>query len=784
MFRDDFVWGVACSAYQYEGHDEEDGSGRCMWDVYCDEGGVYGGHNANVACDGIHRYPEDYKLMGELGIKAYRFSISWSRLMPHGTGEVNPKAVELYRNMLKCLISNGITPYITLYHWEMPQELSEKGGWMNPESPNWFGEYAKVVSENFSDLCTDFIPLNEPQCSISLGYVHGIHAPGLKVGMHNSLLAAHHLLMAHGMAVKKLREYAKKEIRVGYSPTCGVAYPESDSKEDIEAARKVYFGFYEPMDNWAWNVSWFLDPVILGHYPEEGLKKFAAFLPEFTKDDMELISQPLDFLGQNIYNGYPIKAGDNGEPVYADRELGNPHTDTEWPVTPSCLYWAIKFLSQRYNMPIYLTENGVACHDEVSVDGQVHDPNRIDFLDRYISAAQQAVDEGCDVRGYFLWSFLDNFEWDKGYSKRFGIVFDDYKTQQRIVKDSAFWYRDTIKTNGANLMINSKARQILFFEPVFMHNIWGGTKLRSDFGFDISGDDIGECWGIAAHQNGDSKVKFGDYRGISLSKLWKDYPDLFGNTTGDRFPLLIKIIDAKDDLSIQVHPDDSYAAKNENGSLGKMECWYVLSCDKDACLVVGHNAKTKDELCSMIDDGRWNELIRTIPIKEGDFIQIDPGTVHAIKGGIVLLETQQNSDITYRLYDYDRLQNGQKRQLHISQSKDVITVPSPSAENSVLHDEESLESAASFAGNIKSCAKKLKNCKYYSVYRLNINGSTSFEQNSAFIIMTVTKGCGIINSSPIKKGDFFILPAGLGNVNIQGKMQIIASSVQDISAFE
>ncbi len=787
MFRDDFVWGVASSAYQIEGRDADDGAGTCMWDLMADEGKFYEGQNAYVASDELHRYKEDIRIMAQMGIKAYRFSISWSRLIPDGTGEVNEKGVTYYRNVLQELLKYGIEPYITLYHWELPEALNLRGGWLNPESPLWFENYAAMVAERFSDLCENFITVNEPQCTILLGYVTGEHAPGLKVSYRESFLAAHHLLMAHGRAVKALRSRSVRPVKVGYGPTCGVAYPASDKPEDIEAARQVYLGSNPELDRWAWTVTWFSDPILLGHYPEEGLKAYAKYLPEFTQEEMNLIHQPLDFMGQNIYNGYAIRAGADGKPEYVDRELGNTHTDTSWPVTPQCLYWGIKFLYDRYHMPIYITENGMACHDEISPDGRVHDPNRIDFLNRYISAVQKATDEGADVRGYFLWTFLDNLEWNLGFSKRFGIIYVDFATQQRIVKDSAYWYRDTIRQNGANLMINLGARQILFLEPVFTHNIWGGHKLKDEFGYPIEGkaDDIGECWGIAAHKSGDASVKFGDYAGKKLSSLWKEQPQLFGGHDEDAvFPLLIKIIDAQDDLSIQVHPDDAYAGKNENGSLGKMECWYILDCGENASLVVGHNAKTREELCDMIDNGKWSELIREVPVKKGDFVQIDPGTVHAIKGGIVLLETQQSSDITYRLYDYDRLQNGQPRPLHLAQSKDVITVPAPSAEDSVLHETQTLEGTDSTKDGMKGSVKKLHSCQYYSVYRMFVNGKLSFTQDAPFILMTVANGEGLVNGSSVKKGDHFILPYGYGEVEMEGKMQIIASAVQDIPAFE
>lgn len=435
-------------------------------------------------------------------------------------------------------------------------------------------------------------------------------------------------------------------------------------------------------------------------------------------------------------------------------------------MTPDCFYWGVKFLYERYKLPLYITENGMSCHDDVSLDGMVHDPNRQNFLDLYLSALQKANDEGADVRGYFLWTFLDNFEWDKGYTERFGIVYVDFATQKRIVKDSAYWYQKIIESNGKELTINMKERQILFLEPVFKQMLWGGSKLNTEFGYQIPGDDTGECWAISAHPNGDCSVREGKYAGKTLSQLWKEEKELFGNLELDRFPLLTKIIDAKDDLSIQVHPDDAYAGEHENGSLGKTECWYVLDCPEDAALVVGHNASDREELKDMIEQGRWGELIREIPVKKGDFIQINPGTVHAIKGGLMILETQQNSDITYRVYDYDRLTDGKPRQLHVKQSIDVITVPAPSAEESVT-----------YAGDLpENVMNELISCDYYTVWKLNVTKPFTIQQKYPFLNMSVIEGEGLVNGQMIKKGDHFILPAGMGEVSLRGNMEIIAST--------
>ncbi|MCI5919937.1 MAG: GH1 family beta-glucosidase [Roseburia sp.] len=767
MFQDDFVWGVASSAYQIEGTDAEDGRGRTVWDKFVEEGNIYENQDARTSCDHMHRYKSDYALMRNLGIKAYRFSINWARILPEGTGLVNEKAIAMYRDMILTMKENGITPYLTMFHWEFPQALQEKGGWLNEDVVEWFGEYAKVVAENFSDICENFITINEPQCVVGLGHLRGAQAPGLKLSVPETFQIAHNLLKAHGKAVINLRKYAKQEIKVGFAPTGGVAYPYTDSKEDIEAAKKVYFGFYNPMDNWTWNISWFSDPVFLGHYPKEGLEKFKEYLPVITKEDMELIHQPLDFMGQNIYNGYYVRAGKDGEPEFVDRAPGFPRTANNWPITPRAFYYGIKFLTERYPLPLYITENGMACHDTVGSDGRVHDTDRINFLDSYIGAMQKAYEEGANIKGYFLWTFLDNFEWTEGYKDRFGIVYVDFQTQRRIVKDSALWYQKVMETNGESLSMNQTTKEILFLNPVCTHNIWGGTRLREDFGYPVEGNDLGECWGISAHPNGDGTLRDCSYQGWKLSELWEKHPEIFGNVESDRFPLLIKIIDAKDDLSIQVHPNDVYAKEHENGSLGKMECWYILDCKENATIVIGHNAKTKEELRQMIEEGRWSDFIREVPIKKGDFLQIDPGTVHAIKGGTLILETQQNSDITYRVYDYDRLSNGKPRELHIEKSIDVITVPAKSVADSV-------KSAENLPVNQLN---ELYACQYYHVYKMEVSGSMSFEQDKPFFNMTVTEGDGIVNGQPVKKGDHFILPNGFGTVELQGEMQIIASTI-------
>jgi Phosphomannose isomerase len=333
---------------------------------------------------------------------------------------------------------------------------------------------------------------------------------------------------------------------------------------------------------------------------------------------------------------------------------------------------------------------------------------------------------------------------------------------------------DTLKNNVLsekffenNKFGDKKDRPILFMEPIFKEMLWGGNRLASDFLYRIPGDHTGECWGISAHENGDVKIREGQFKGKTLSEVWKKEKLIFGDRKEEKFPLLIKIIDARENLSIQVHPDDRYAMEHENGSLGKTECWYIIDCPEQAELVIGHNAKSKEELVQMIENKRWDEFIRRIPVKKGDFIQIAPGTVHAITSGCMILETQQNSDITYRVYDYDRLTDGIPRELHIQKSMDVIQVPAKPINESVHN----------FNHIVDNQWVEMICCEYYKVVKLNLNGTLSFEQNEDFLIMSVIQGEGKLNGEQLKKGDHLILPAEFGTVEMSGVMEIIASTV-------
>lgn len=454
-FTADFVWGAATSAYQIEGAWNEDGRGPSIWDICCHEGGhVYESHTGDVACDHYHRFREDVALMREIGLKAYRFSLSWSRLLPEGTGKVNEAGVRFYSGLIDALLEHGIEPYITLFLWDLPYALYQRGGWMNPESVEWFGAYARLVAERFSDRVSRFFTLNEPQCFVGLGFLNGAHAPWLRCPLRDTFAMAHNVLKAQGQAVRMLRQYGKQPLEIGYAPTCSAVYPERETPEDIEAARQVMFTIPEDLRDWTWNVSWWSDPVLLGRYPEEGLERFAPYLPEITDEDMRLIAEPVDVYAQNIHNGKCVRVGEDGRPEIVPRYPSFPRTANGWPITPEALYRGPKFLYERYKKPFYITENGLSCHDVVSLDGKVHDPNRIDFLARYLQQLKRAAGE-IDLRGYFQWSLMDNFEWEKGYSERFGLIYVDYRTQERILKDSAHWYSKIIHTNGEALPENT-----------------------------------------------------------------------------------------------------------------------------------------------------------------------------------------------------------------------------------------------------------------------------------------------------------------------------------------
>ena len=447
-FRKDFVWGAATAAYQIEGAWNEDGKGPSVWDDFAHQPGkVYGNHTGDVACDHYHRAEADVQLMAELGLRAYRFSVSWPRVLPEGFGAINEKGVAFYDRLIDALLEKGIAPYMTLFHWDYPSALQQRGGWENPDSAGWFADYAELCARRFGDRVRDFITFNEPQCFVGLGYQINSFAPGLTMSDASLGRISHNVLLAHGRAVQALRA-AAPGVRVGYAPCGDAAIPATDAPEDVEAARQAYFSIFK--DRGLFNVSWWSDPALLGTYPEEGLRIWGGGLPKRWEQDLAIIHQPLDFYCQNIYDGRYWRAAEGGfEQV--DYPQGTPKTACGWMITPKALYWGPKFLYERYQTPFIISENGMSCLDSVSLDGCVHDPQRQDYLHRYLLEYRRAAEDGVDARGYFQWSLMDNFEWTSGYNERFGMVYVDYATQARIVKDSARWYKGVIEANGENL---------------------------------------------------------------------------------------------------------------------------------------------------------------------------------------------------------------------------------------------------------------------------------------------------------------------------------------------
>lgn len=450
-FRDDFIWGAATASYQVEGAAYEDGKGLSVWDLFCKEPGrVLEGQTGDVACDHYHRYKEDVQIMKKLGIKAYRFSISWPRILPDGTGRVNEKGIAFYKNLIDELLANGIVPYATLFHWDYPYELQKRGGWLNPDSSDWFAEYVQTVADHLGDKLKHYMTFNEPMCFIGLSFQETKHAPGVRISLKDALQMSHNVMLGHGKAVQVLRARVPGCI-VSYAPTGSSFCPATENPEDIEAARKANF---EVGTNWWESIGWWSDPVMLGKYPEGSEELFKENMPQIGQNDFKTMCQPLDMYGQNLYYSTLVKSDGKGGYCKVQRPIGYPKNSLGWVISPESMYWVTQFLYDRYKTPLLITENGMACHDAVSLDGRIHDPNRINFTQRYLLELKKSIDKGVDVRGYFHWSLLDNFEWSEGYHERIGLVFVDYATQERIIKDSAYWYKKVIESNGKSLEIS------------------------------------------------------------------------------------------------------------------------------------------------------------------------------------------------------------------------------------------------------------------------------------------------------------------------------------------
>jgi beta-glucosidase len=449
-FPKDFIWGVAASSYQIEGGAFEDGKGLSVWDEFCRvKGAIKYGDAGDIACDHYHRYSEDVNLMSELGYPAYRLSINWPRVLPEGTGRVNMKGLDFYDRLIDALLERNIEPHVTLFHWEYPQALLNMGGWSNPDSPKWFAEYSRVIVDTLSDRVKYWMTLNEPQCFIGSGHCSGMHAPGLKLPTEDIPVMIHNVLLSHGLSVDVIRRNARLKPNIGVSMVGTGFIPESDRAEDIEAARSAIFSF-PGKEYGIWSSSVWFDPMFFGRYPDGYFGAYGEKAPKPGPEDMAIISAPIDFLGLNIYWSMNMRQFSMGafSPDAYSYVKGMPRTNMGWPVVPESLYWVPRFYYERYKLPIHITENGLANQDWVSLDGKVHDPQRIDFMKRYLLEMNRAIADGIDIRAYMHWSILDNFEWAEGYDKRFGLIYVDFQTLKRTPKDSAYWYSNIVKTNG------------------------------------------------------------------------------------------------------------------------------------------------------------------------------------------------------------------------------------------------------------------------------------------------------------------------------------------------
>lgn len=435
---DQFVWGVATSAFQIEGAPAADGRTPSIWDTFGHTPGLTRhGDTGDVACDHRNRWSSDLDLMAEMNIPAYRLSLSWPRLQPGGRGALSSEAIAWYRDLLEGLHERHIRPFVTLYHWDLPQELEDAGGWTNRDTAYLFAEYTKEVAEALGDLVDDWITINEPWCASYLGYGLGVHAPGRK-DFTSSVSAAHHLNLAHGLATEALRAQ-DKSTRIGVTNIVADLVPaDASNAADIEAVARVD----------TVNHDLFLAPVFQGRYPERVHQLLDPYgLADVVMDgDLEIIAAPLDFVGVNHYQQVAVTTDPSGGPARAaETPTGTNHTSFGWSITPTALTRVLQLVQQRYtSLPVYITENGASFNDYVTPDGHVHDPERISYLAGYLEAIDAAAALGVDVAGYFAWSFLDNYEWAEGYDKRFGLVFVDFGTQARTPKDSAQFYSDTI----------------------------------------------------------------------------------------------------------------------------------------------------------------------------------------------------------------------------------------------------------------------------------------------------------------------------------------------------
>jgi len=443
VFPDDFVWGTATASYQVEGAAREGGRGECIWDTFSRKpGAVYAGENGNVACDQYHRYKEDVALMAELGFTSYRFSIAWPRIIPNGTGKVNPEGIAYYRKLCEELHKHNISACATIYHWDLPQPLEDSGGWPERSILGPFEEYVKVCYKELGDVVDMWITINEPYCVACLGYLHGAHAPGYR-DIEKTLGAIHHVNMAHGIAV---REYRKTGLKAPIGITWNPITPRPATRS---AADKKAAGLARAI-----STEVFMFPCLGKGYPEQVAKEINCSFPS-RAGDLETIAQPIDFIGINYYSESPAAADETAPFKFTFKPFWQDATAMDWPLTPGGFERQLLWIAEisrgafgKQEIPMYITENGCACEDQLTDNGRIHDRQRILYLQQHLAVCADVIKQGVPLKGYYVWSLLDNFEWGWGYSKRFGIVHVDFKTQKRTPKDSAYFFRDTIAGFG------------------------------------------------------------------------------------------------------------------------------------------------------------------------------------------------------------------------------------------------------------------------------------------------------------------------------------------------
>ncbi|MBW4605510.1 MAG: beta-glucosidase [Calothrix sp. FI2-JRJ7] len=450
-FPDDFCWGVATASYQIEGAAEEDGRQASVWDTFsATPGKVLNGDTGKVACDHYHRFEDDVKLMASLGVKDYRFSIAWPRVVPDGRGQVNEAGADFYKRLVDCLLKYGITPHATLFHWDSPQALEDKyGSWRHRQMAYDFADYVTAVVTRLGDKVTNWMTINEISCFTHMGYdveQEPPHAPGTRVSSNKEVWqTSHHAILAHGLACQAIRAATPVSCKVALVDNMAVTVPISESPANIEAAKKA---LYTSMQNGG-----IIFPVLTGAYSSTMLEELGEMAPDIRPGDLEIIQQPLDAVGLNIYTGGYVRATDNNRGYdFLPLPQGYPRMYMPWlNILPESIYWGVRHISETLghpNLPVFITENGCAAQDEVKAAGEIIDVDRIMYLRQYLKAAHRAVNEGYPLKGYFLWSFMDNFEWAWGYGRRFGITYIDYATQKRIPKASFDWYKECIRQNS------------------------------------------------------------------------------------------------------------------------------------------------------------------------------------------------------------------------------------------------------------------------------------------------------------------------------------------------